>query len=103
MYIPSNAEKHLCIEYDVIEAYIEYYNFTLKNIIEAGRKLNKEELWYILMGLSDLAVLLKENNIKFKFDVDSIFISLSGIPCVYLIDGVCYFAEEDENDGQGMS
>lgn len=74
---------------------MEYYNFTLKSIIEAGRKLTREEMWYILLELSDLAILLSENKIRFEFDIDNVFITLSGIPCIYLFDGVYDFSEGD--------
>lgn len=79
---------------------MEYYNFTLHSIIEAGKKITVQELWYTLHSLADLCVVLEENKIQgVKFNIDNVFVSLSGFPCIYLFDAVEPFSENEESLG----
>lgn len=60
------------------------------------------ELWYTLNSLADLGTVLVANNIQVNpFTVDTVFVSLKGVPCVYLIDAEVM--EEGATLGQALA
>lgn len=81
-------EQQLCIEYDRVELYIDYYNYTLEALVDSEKVLEIGELWYALDTLADLGGMLFKQGINCcPFRLESVFVSLKGTPCVYLMEG----------------
>ena len=82
------VEQQLCIEYERVELYIDYYNYTFEAIVESEKALELGELWYALNTLADLGAMIFRQRLNCcPFRLDNIFVSLKGAPCVYLMDG----------------
>ncbi len=66
---------------------MDYYNYTLLNVIESNKQLELQEIWFTLNALADLGQLMHSNEIKVNpFRIESVFVSLKGMPCVYIAD-----------------
>jgi hypothetical protein len=85
MYSSYNSEKGMCIQYEVAHILTEYYNYTLKDLSENKKELVEEaELWCVLEGLLRLTTTLRKNKLGAKLDMDNVFLTLKGTPCVYI-------------------
>ena len=51
------------MQYEIASLYMEYYNYTLKDLIASGKGLEEGELWMVLAQLLGLVVELKKHKI----------------------------------------
>lgn len=74
----------MCIEYEVAHIFTEYYNYTLKDLSENKKESVEEpELWCVLEGLLHLTTVLRKNKMGINLEMDNVFLTLKGTPCVY--------------------
>lgn len=79
----KQSERGICIQVQNSEVYSEYYNFTLLDMLRTKKNAEESELWLILHALLDVSTSARKNKIGVLFNLDEVFITLKGIPCVY--------------------
>lgn len=52
--------------------------------MKSKKKLEESELWFVLEALLDLVVQARKNKIGINLGIDDVFLTLKGVPCVYL-------------------
>jgi hypothetical protein len=83
VHLRRTEEKGICIKYEKIEVYTEYYNYTLADLMGSKRELEEAELWLILDWLLGLVAELKLRQIGATLRLDTIFLTPAGAPCIY--------------------
>lgn len=83
VHLYRTEEKGICIKYEKIEIYTEYYNYTLADLMGSKRELEEAELWLILDWLLELVVELKIRQIGATLGLETIFLTPAGVPCIY--------------------
>lgn len=78
-----NVEKGMCVSYEKTDLYTEYYNFTLEDLLNAKKEVEEAELWFLFESLLRLAIALKEQGMSIALELDNVFLTPAGIPCVY--------------------
>lgn len=78
-----SVEKGMCVSYEKTDIYTEYYNFTLEDLLNAKKEVEEAELWFLFESLLRLAVALKEQGMNIALELDNVFLTPAGIPCVY--------------------
>lgn len=73
----------MCVSYERTEIYTEYYNFTLEDLMNAKKEVEECELWFLFESLLKLAIALKEQGMNICLELDNVFLTPAGIPCVY--------------------
>jgi hypothetical protein len=71
------------VQYEITTLFMEYYNYTLKDVIASQKGLEEGELWFLLAQLLDLVIQLRTHKIGINLDLDNVFLTLKGHPAVY--------------------
>lgn len=71
------------MQYEITTLYLEYYNYTLKDLIHSQKGLEEAELWFVLAELLGLVIQLKKHKIGINLEIDNVFLTLKGHPTVY--------------------
>lgn len=74
----------MCISYEKMEVYSEYLNFTLEGLIRNKKSVEDGEIWYLMRTVLGLIGQLEREGMKMMFSLNNIFLTLKGIPSVYL-------------------
>lgn len=76
--------ENLCIVYENVETYCEYFNFTLAHMIKCKKEMECEELWFIFIWLLKFGIFMKQKGweIQGGMSLDKVFVTLEGLPNV---------------------
>lgn len=86
--------ESLCITYQTIDTYCQYFNFTLADMIKNKKQMDREELWHCFYWFIRFIILLKEKDwiLQEGLKLNRIFLTLKGTPTVsihHLIKSDC--------------
>lgn len=88
-HLEQYHESNVCIEYEKVFVYTEYLNFTLRGLIVNKKNIDEQEMWYLVKSMVELMIELEQNDMRIFFSLDNIFLTLKGIPSVFLYHFMC--------------
>lgn len=77
--------ENLCVVYQVVETYCEYFNFTLADMIRFRKDMDKEEIWLCFFWMVRLVGVMGGNGWVFEggsLKLNRVFLTLKGTPTV---------------------